>query len=204
MKRFHITEESRKALLRQAPEFAEIMQKTELNDFQCSENLFFALVQNIVSQQLAVKAADAVFLRLQQLLGTVSAENILKQDMESLRRCGLSMRKAEYLKGIAEAGISGTIDFDSLSEKTDQEIIETLIQLKGVGVWTAEMLLISALGRPDILSYKDLGIRRGIMRLYQLEKLSETDFEYYRKRYTPYGTLASLYLWKIKDGGLDE
>ena len=136
------------------------------------------------------------------MLGEITAENLLAADVGSLRACGLSGRKIEYLRGIAEAQRSGTVDFDSLPEKSDAEIIEELVKLKGVGVWTVEMLLIFALGRPDILSYKDLGIRKGIMMLNGLESLSETEFETYRRRYSPYGTLASLLLWRIKDGGL--
>lgn len=75
-----------------------------------------------------------------------------------------------------------------------------LSKLKGVGEWTAEMPLIHSLERPDILSYKDLGIRRGLIKLYSLEELSKEEFETYRKRYSPYNTVASLYLWKISEG----
>ena len=199
---FRITRKDRLALCRQAPEFEEIAHQTKLQSFSCDEDLFPALVQSSVSQQLAVKAADAIFQRVTALLGELTAERLLAADFDSLRACGLSGRKIEYLRGIAEAKISGRVDFDSLSAKPDAEVIGELVKLKGVGVWTAEMLLIFALGRPDILSYRDLGIRRGIMMLNHLENLTETEFEFYRRRYSPYGTLASLYLWRIKDGGL--
>ena len=199
---FTITRKDLNALCRQAPEFRQIARQAGLESFECSGNLFYALVQSIVSQQLAVKAADAIFRRLETLLGEITAENLLSADIDSLRACGLSGRKIEYLRGIAEAQISGTVDFESLPEKSDAEIIGELVKLKGVGVWTVEMLLIFALGRPDILSYKDLGIRKGIMMLNGLESLSETEFETYRRHYSPYGTLASLLLWRIKDGGL--
>ena len=199
---FRITRKMISALCRQAPEFREIARQAGLESFECSGDLFYALVMSIVSQQLAVKAADAIFRRVETLLGEITAETLLAADTDSLRACGLSGRKIEYLRGIAEAQISGMVDFDSLPEKSDAEIIEELVKLKGVGVWTVEMLLIFALGRPDILSYKDLGIRKGIMMLNGLESLSETEFETYRRRYSPYGTLASLLLWRIKDGGL--
>ena len=199
---FTITRKDLNALCRKAPEFREIARQAGLESFECSGDLFYALVQSIVSQQLAVKAADAIFRRVETLLGEITAENLLAADVGSLRACGLSGRKIEYLRGIAEAQISGMIDFTSLPQKSDTEIIEELVKLKGVGVWTVEMLLIFALGRPDILSYKDLGIRKGIMMLNGLESLSETEFETYRRRYSPYGTLASLLLWRIKDGGL--
>lgn len=202
MKIFKIMRKDKTALCRQAPEFREIAEQADLQSFECCDDLFYALVQSIVSQQLAVRAAEAIFNRLEKLLGKITAARLLAADFDSLRSCGLSARKIEYLRGIAEARITGTVDFDSLTEKSDSEIIGELVKLKGVGVWTAEMLLIFALGRPDILSYKDLGIRRGIMMLNHLESLSEAEFETYRQRYSPYGTLASLYLWRIKDGGL--
>lgn len=199
---FEIRQQDKEGLCRQAPEFQEIAGKADLRSFECCGDLFYALVQSIVSQQLAVKAADAIFRRVEALLGEVSATRLLEAQFDLLRSCGLSGRKIEYLRGIAEAALSGAIDFEALAKKSDEEVIAELVKLKGVGVWTAEMLLIFALGRPDVLSYKDLGIRRGIMMLNNLTTLDESKFEYYRKRYSPYGTLASLYLWRLKDGGL--
>lgn len=199
--KFAVTTQDKKALCRQAPEFAEVVRQTDLSSFECCGDLFLALVQSIVSQQLAIKAADAIFRRVEALLGEVTAERLLASDFDELRACGLSGRKVEYLRGIAEAKISGAVDFTALAEKSDAEVIAELVKLKGLGVWTAEMLLLFALGRPDVLSFKDLGIRRGIMMLNHLDDLTEADFEIYRKRYSPYGTLASLYLWRIKDGG---
>ena len=181
--KFKITKHDKEALCRQAPEFAEIVRQTELSSFECCGDLFPALVQSIVSQQLAIKAADAIFRRVKALLGEITVERLLAVGFDELRACGLS-------------------NFETLTEKSDAEIIAELVKLKGVGVWTAEMLLIFALGRPDVLSFKDLGIRRGIMLLNHLDDLTEADFEIYRKRYSPYGTLASLYLWRIKDSGL--
>ena len=200
--KFKISKRDKEALCRQAPEFSGIVKQAELDGFECMGDLFYALVQSIVSQQLAVKAADAIFKRVETLLGEISAENLKAAEFDSLRACGLSGRKIEYLRGIADAVLSGEIDFKRLSERSDDEVVAELVKLKGVGVWTAEMLLIFALGRKDVLSFKDLGIRRGIMLLNRLDDLSETEFETYRTRYSPYGTLASLYLWRIKDGGL--
>ena len=203
MKILKFSQKDKQALCRQAPEFRPVVRQIELAPLECCGDLFLALVESVVSQQLAVKAADAIFRRVETLLdGRIEPDRLLAADPEKLRACGLSGRKIEYLRGIAEAQISGTVDFESLAEKSDAEIIGELVKLKGVGVWTVEMLLIFALGRPDILSYKDLGIRKGIMMLNGLESLSETEFETYRRRYSPYGTLASLLLWRIKDGGL--
>ena len=202
MKRFQATRGEVESLCRRAPEFAEIAARTEIPSFECCEDLFEALVQSIISQQLAVRAAAAISRRVETLLGVISAENLLAADFDSLRNCGLSFRKIQYLRGIAEARQSGRIDFAALAGMSDTEIVSQLVRLKGVGVWTAEMLLIFSLGRPDVLSFTDLGIRRGIMILLNLPFLSPEEFEKFRRRCSPHGTLASLYLWRIKDGGL--
>ncbi|MPN12906.1 hypothetical protein SDC9_160226 [bioreactor metagenome] len=96
--------------------------------------------------------------------------------------------------------MSGALDLDGLWQEPDHIVVERLSALRGVGVWTAEMLLIFAFLRPDVLSYGDLAIRRGIMELYGLKTLSKEQFERYRKRYSPYGTTASFYLWRASHG----
>ncbi len=199
--KFSISAKEKRALCRQAPEFQEIVRQIKLDGFECCGDLFTALVQNIVSQQLSMKAAETIFSRLEHLLGSLTAEALRNAEFQDLRACGLSARKVEYLKGIADAVLRKEIDFTALTRKSDEEIIAELVKLKGVGIWTAEMLLIFALGRPDVLSFKDLGIRRGIQLLNHLDHLTETEFELYRKRYSPYGTIASCYLWRIKDEG---
>ena len=166
---------------------------------EVNSDIFAALISSIISQQISTKAAHTVTNRLIELVGEITPENIVKMEIENIQKCGMSMRKADYIKGAAEAAISKTIDFRNLNELADEEVIKELAKLKGVGEWTAEMLLIHSLERPDILSYKDLGIRRGIIRLYCLEGLSKDEFEVYRNRCTPHCTVASLYLWKISE-----
>ena len=195
-------ESDKLALCRQVPAFTEIAEKTGLPEADCIDNPFHALMQSIVHQQLAVRAAAAVFGRFEALLETVTPENLSRVDDDALRACGLSGRKIEYLRGITDAALAGTVDFSRLSEKSDEEVITELSSLRGVGTWTAEMLLIFSLGRRDVLSFKDLGIRNGILQMNGWKTLSERRFEAFRKRCSPYGTLASLYLWRIKDGGL--
>lgn len=196
------TPEMKRALAAQAPELAPYLAQMSRNALEYSGKLFPALVESIVSQQLAVRAAAAIFARVEALLGELTSENLLAADPEALRRCGLSGRKIEYLRGVALAEREQRIDFDSLAARPDAEVVAELTELKGVGVWTAEMLLLFALGRPDVLSYSDLGIRNGIRQLYKLDTITEADFAVYRRRYSPYGSLASLCLWEIKDGGL--
>lgn len=158
---------------------------------------FCALVYSIVGQQVSGKAADTVFNRLIAAAGNITPENLGKLALKEIQNCGMSERKAGYIKGIAEAALTGAVDFKSLYRKTDKEIIDTLTGLHGVGVWTAEMLLIFSLGRPDVLSFNDFGIRKGIMKLYGINELTKKEFSKYRSIYSPYGTTASLYLWEI-------
>lgn len=167
---------------------------------EVNSDIFSSLISSIISQQISTKAAITVKERLVELIGDISPENIEKTEIEAIRQCGMSLRKAGYIKGIAHAAINKTVDFDNLHNLSDDDVIKELIKLKGVGVWTAEMLLIHSLQRPNILSYKDLGIRRGIMKLYGLTDLTEKEFEIYRDRYSPYCTVASLYLWEISSG----
>lgn len=159
---------------------------------------FVALVSSVVSQQISNKAAETVWNRLNILLGgEITPEKITQTELSAIRGCGMSERKAGYIKGIAEACLTGRIEFNTLHTLSNEEIIKLLSSLNGVGVWTAEMLLIFSFNRLDVLSYNDLAIRRGIMNLYGLKELSKEKFERYRKRYSPYGSVASLYLWAL-------
>ncbi|WP_291573763.1 DNA-3-methyladenine glycosylase family protein [Clostridium sp. UBA4548] len=158
---------------------------------------FEALVSSIVSQQISSKAAETVWNRFTNVIGVVTPENIEKVSLEEIQGCGMGLRKVGYIKGIAEAAISGEVNFGELNNLADEEIVKKLSALKGVGVWTAEMLLIFSLCRPDVVSYGDLAIRRGMMNLYGHKELSKERFERYRKRYSPYGSVASLYLWAL-------
>lgn len=160
-------------------------------------DLFCALVHGIVGQQVAAKAAATVWKRLGTHCGEITPEALADADPAAIQKCGLSMRKAFYLKGIGEAVLTGALDIAALAGQEDGEIIKRLSALNGVGVWTAEMLLLFSLQRPDVVSWGDLAIRRGMMQLYGLTSLSRDQFERHRKRYTPYGSVASLYLWAL-------
>ena len=159
-------------------------------------DLFSALIESIVGQQISNKAATTVRNRLDALT-ELKADIIHMMSVEEIQSCGMSMRKAEYIKGIAYAAVNKIVDFDTLKEKSDHEIINALTKLNGIGVWTAEMLLIFSLMRSDVVSYGDLAIRRGMMKLYGHKELPKERFLRYAKRYSPYGSVASLYLWEL-------
>lgn len=161
-------------------------------------DLFSALIQSIVDQQISRAAAITVDKRLKALCGgkyTPAAIALLTQ--AQIQSCGMTMRKAGYILNAAQKVHQGELDLEELKTLDDQAVIKKLSSLHGVGVWTAEMLLIFSLQRKDILSYGDLAIQRGIMRLYHHKELPKQRFDRYRKRYSPYGSVASLYLWAI-------
>lgn len=163
---------------------------------------FVGLVCQVVGQQISNKAMHTVWARLCERMGGVTPERLAAADPAEIQSCGLSMRKAGYIKGIAEAAARGDVDFNALADLPDEDVIAQLSALRGVGVWTAEMLLLFSLGRPDVLSWGDLAIRRGMMRLYAMKTLTRERFERMRKRYAPHGSVASLYLWAL--AGLED
>ena len=163
---------------------------------EVNPDLFSALIKSVVGQQISNKAAATVCSKLNDLCG-FKAEKLHKLPVEQIQSCGMTMRKAEYIKGIAESAANNSIDFDTLKQKPDNEVIDILTKINGVGVWTAEMLLIFSLMRPNVVSFGDLAIRRGMMILYGHKELTKERFLRYAKRYSPYGSVASLYLWEL-------
>ncbi|WP_148927964.1 DNA-3-methyladenine glycosylase family protein [Paenibacillus methanolicus] len=158
---------------------------------------FGALAHAVVGQLISVKAADAIWLRMQQRVGEMTPSRVAELPVEALRECGVTMRKAATIRAIACAELDGELDLGRLNERSDAEVIQSLTALKGIGRWTAEMLLIGSLERPDVVSWGDVAIRRGMMKLYGLPELTKAQFDEYRVRYSPYGSVASIYLWEI-------
>ncbi len=162
---------------------------------EITPDFFQALIDSIVSQQISGKAAETVYGRLESLAGEITPRTIADISEEEIQKCGMSYGKASYIKGAALAMLSGEIKPSEFALLSDEEIIKELTLLKGVGVWTAEMLLIFSLSRPDVISWHDLGIRRGMKKLYGYDELTKEIFQRHRETYSPYATVASLYLW---------
>lgn len=114
----------------------------------------------------------------------------------------MTFRKAGYIKDFADKVKNEEFDINSINDLPNEEIIKKLTALKGIGVWTAEMIMIFCLQRPDVLSFGDLAIHRGMRMLYHHKDIDKKRFEKYAKRYSPYGTVASLYLWAIAGGAM--
>lgn len=158
---------------------------------------FVALVSSVASQQISGRAAESIWRRFIGLIGEVTPDNILSKSSEEIRGCGFSSRKTEYIMGIADAAKRGVIDFGILSRLDDEQVKEMLVKLKGVGEWTAEMILLFSLKRPNILSYGDSAIVKGLSKLHGREKITKEDFAYYKELYSPYCSVASLYIWEL-------
>ena len=165
-------------------------------------DLFVSVVNNIVGQQISGAAHAAIWSRLLADLGEITPTTICEAPAERLQANGISLRKAEYIKSFAENVSSGRLDIGSLYNKTDGEIITELTAIKGIGVWTAEMLMLFSMQRGDILSFGDLAIHRGMRMLYHHRNVDRKLFEKYRRRYSPHGSVASLYLWHIAGGAI--
>ena len=167
-------------------------------------DLFDALMHSIVGQQIATKAQQTVWARLVLALGEVTPETIDGAETATLQGVGLSFRKVAYMKAAARKVLLGELDVEALRLMDDASLCATLCALDGVGVWTAEMLMLFSLQRPDVLSFGDLAILRGLRMLYRHREVSRDRFETYRRRYSPYGSAASLYLWAIAGGALPD
>ncbi|MDE1826648.1 MAG: DNA-3-methyladenine glycosylase 2 family protein [Thaumarchaeota archaeon] len=159
---------------------------------------FAVLVESIVSQQLATRAADVIFSRFKALYPKFpTASDILATKKSKLRSVGLSSMKIEYIKDLAKNVDQGKIKMRALSKMSDEEVILHLTQVKGIGRWTAEMFLIFSLGRQDVLPVHDLGLRKGVQRAFSLAELPEpSEVERLGKRWGPYRSVATWYLWK--------
>jgi DNA-3-methyladenine glycosylase II len=161
-------------------------------------DLFAALMNCVIAQQISTKAAETVQGRMvDRCGGFVTPKQIVQFSEEEIQSFGMSRRKAGYIRGIALAFVSGQIDAGKLKNLEDDRIIRELTALPGIGIWTAEMLMLHSLQRPDICSWSDLGIRRGMMQLYGMETISKHIFEKFRRNYSPYGSVASIYLWTV-------
>lgn len=183
------------ALGRSAPELIPLFDRYGLIRRPVTPDLFTALSESIIGQQISMKAQQTILRRLSDALGAVTPETILAAPPETVTACGVSLRKTGYLRGAAEAVLDGMTK-EALRVLPDSDIIRRLTRLNGIGEWTAEMMLIFCFGRKDVLSFGDFGIRTALARLHGVEKLSKSLFEEDRKRFSPYGTIASFYLWE--------
>lgn len=166
-------------------------------------DVFTSVIKSIVSQQISTAGAKTVIGRLEALVGSLTPGSIAAVSEEELQACGMTFRKAGYIRGFANDVASGAFSLDALEEMSDDEAIKYLSSVKGIGRWTAEMILIFSLNRQNIFAFDDLGIQRGIRMTYHHRKVTKELFEKYRRRFSPYCSVASLYFWEVAHGTVE-
>lgn len=192
-------------LLKNDAVLADVIRYSPVPKFKKHTNYYQELASSIISQQLSVKAAATIEKRFVELFAGGSfptPEQILEKDVEELRAVGLSRPKAGYIQDLASKVVDGTIKFDYLDRLSNEEIIDELTKVKGIGVWTVHMFLMFCMGRLDVLPVGDLGIKNGVQKLYDLDALpSADDIEAIAKanNWHPYESVASWYIWQSLD-----
>lgn len=181
---------------------AEVIDTIGFVEREIDTDLFSAVVHHIIGQQISTKAQATIWQRMQDALGQVNAETILSAGVSNLQALGISFRKAEYITDFARKVHTGEFDIEAVSQMSDTDAISALSSLKGIGVWTAEMILLFCMQRPDIFSYDDLAIQRGLRMVYHHRRIDRKLFEKYRRRFSPYCSVASLYLWTVSGGAI--
>ena len=186
-----------KELSRKDPVIMKIIKLYSGDKMQLKNNAFLTLVRSVVGQQISVKAADSVWKKLEELCRDSIEPNRIKSFSEDeLRSAGLSRSKANYIQNIAKSDIL-EVNWDNLD---DEEAINLLCKIKGIGRWTAEMFLIFHLARPNILPLGDIGLIKAIELNYNNgEKMSKEELEAYGQKWSPWCTVATWYLWRSLD-----
>jgi DNA-3-methyladenine glycosylase II len=184
------------------PKLKPILDARGVLKFNPEGEPFESLVESILSQQLAGAAASAIIRKVRALFpgGELEAKRVHRIDPKKLRAAGVSPQKLTYLKDLAARVVEGRLDLEALESMSDEEIIEVLDEVKGIGPWTVHMFLIFTLGRPNVLPVDDYGIRMSVQRIYGLPALpKKAEIEKLAESWHPYSTVASLYLWHAKD-----
>lgn len=181
---------------------SEVIDTLGFVEREIDTDLFSAVVHHIIGQQISTKAQATIWQRMQDALGQVNAETILSAGVSDLQALGISFRKAEYITDFARKVHTGEFDIKAVNQMSDADAISALSSLKGIGVWTAEMILLFCMQRPDIFSYDDLAIQRGLRMVYHHRRIDRKLFEKYRRRFSPYCSVASLYLWAVSGGAI--
>lgn len=166
-----------------------------------SRGYFYALCREIIGQQLSGKVADVIIARFRALFSRsrITPQAILRLKDEALRGCGMSWSKVSFIKDLAHKAAGKEIKLAALSKLKDEEVIAALIKVKGIGPWTAEMFLIFTLGRENIFSYGDLGLHKGIEKLYKIKNPSQKQKAKIVEKWSPYKSYGSIALWHSLD-----
>lgn len=166
-----------------------------------SRNYYKALVHSIMAQQISVKASQSIARKFYKLIGNkLEPGNVLRYSIEELRRVGLSIQKATYIRDLSEKFALNKNIYHHLGQYSDQEVIVKLTEVKGIGIWTAQMFLIFSLGRLDVLPLDDVGFQNAFQKYYKMKKRPSPKYlERISKKWSPYRSVAVWYLWEAYD-----
>ena len=193
-------QKAKKALSAKDKKLSKIIESYPSDFLFSKSDPFFTLARSIVGQQISVKAAQSVWDRLEIKIKKIKPEIILKTHSSTLKSVGLSRQKVKYLKNLAEAFIEKKIKINLWDKMNDEDIVQDLIQIKGIGRWTAEMFLIFNLCRADIFPLDDIGMIKGLCKLYKISYPAERErIIKIGDRWKPYRSVATWYLWRSLD-----
>ncbi len=189
-----------KHLIQKDPQLKDLFSNRSEITVTLEDDYFVSLAGIIIAQQLSSKVAKVIYNRFEQLLEKeMTPEKIESLSDESMRSIGLSYQKIKYLRSLAHCILNRTVDLNHLDQLTNQEIIDMLIQIKGIGVWSAEMFLMFTLGREDVFSVLDLGLRNAVKKVYNNPELTAKEIETISQKWAPYRSIVSHYLWHAWD-----
>jgi len=194
--------QGRRHLRRSDPVMRDLIDAVGPQTLKLRPQRFQMLVRSILAQQISTLAARSIRRRFDRLVtpGAPTAAKVAKLSIEEMQSAGLSQQKAKYLHDLSAKVLDGTVKLRTIHRRSDDEVIAELSQVKGIGVWTAQMFLMFCLGRPDVFPHGDLGIRNALRNLYALDELpDQTTSEELCAVWRPHATLASLYLWRSHD-----
>ena len=178
----------------------EIINKYKSEKLHSKKNAFLTLAKSITGQQISVKAANSIWLRLEKKIKKIDPSNILKVKINEIKKCGFSKQKANYIFNLANFFKKNKNIENKWEKIEDEEVIDDLIKIKGIGRWTAEMFLIFYLLRPNIFPSADIGLLKAISINYNLKyPLKNSDIKKFKKKWTPWSTVATWYLWRSLD-----
>ncbi len=187
-------------LVSQDPLLINLFQLKDEIRVNINEHYFESLVDIMIAQQLSSKVSSVISKRIYDYYqGEITATKVFETKDEELRKLGLSHQKITYLKSLADSVIQGVITFLDMDKKSDQEITSMLIKVKGIGIWSAQMFLIFSLGREDVFSVLDLGLRNALKRVYQNQELMMDEINNISQKWVPYRSIVSHYLWHAWD-----
>ena len=199
---FEYSQAELEALKQKDAKLKEVIEQIGWIERKKDDDLFISVIHHIIGQQISTKAQQTIFQRMKEDLIELNAETLLQAGAERIQSYGITYRKAEYILDFAQKVADQEFDCQAIEQMDDASAIKALSSLKGIGVWTAEMILLFCLNRKDIFSYDDLAIQRGLRMIYHHRKITKPLFEKYRRRYSPYGSIASLYIWAAANGAL--